>query len=86
MHYNAPSSQRLMSFLFIVYEAKLLDWGEDGFMTETEISTQREAFRKEVAVWKELNHRNVARVNIFLLIVHPHTVLQMFNVSSFLGW
>ncbi|KAF7018062.1 unnamed protein product [Triticum aestivum] len=41
--------------------AKLLDQGEDGFMTETEISTRREAFRKEVAVWKELNHRNVAR-------------------------
>ncbi|XP_048558992.1 serine/threonine-protein kinase STY13-like [Triticum urartu] len=41
--------------------AKVLEWGEDGFMTEAEISTQSEAFRKEVAVWKELKHQSVAR-------------------------
>lgn len=48
-----------------MYEAKLLDWGDDGVMPETEIAIQREALRKEVVVWKELDHPNVTKVNIF---------------------
>ncbi|KAE8806034.1 Serine/threonine-protein kinase HT1 [Hordeum vulgare] len=41
--------------------AILLDWGEDGFMPETEIAIQREALRKEVIVWKELDHPNITK-------------------------
>ena len=48
-----------------MYEAKLLDWGDDGLMPETEIAIQREALRKEVVVWKDLDHPNVTKVNIF---------------------
>jgi hypothetical protein len=36
-----------------------LDWGEDGFATENET-----AFKQEVAVWHELGHPNVTKVNI----------------------
>ncbi|XP_037489270.1 serine/threonine-protein kinase STY13-like [Triticum dicoccoides] len=41
--------------------AKLLDWGDDGLMPETEIVIQREALRKEVVVWKDLDHPNVTK-------------------------
>jgi serine/threonine protein kinase len=52
----------LFCFFFV---AKLLDWGEDGFITEDEVAARRKALRKEVVVWKDLNHRNVTKVNIF---------------------
>ena len=59
----------LMLFLcvFILCVAKLMDWGEDGFLTEAEIASRRKALRKEVAVWKDLSHRNVTKVNISAL-------------------
>ncbi|CAM0949012.1 unnamed protein product [Alopecurus aequalis] len=41
--------------------AKLMDWGEDGFLTEAEVVARRNALRKEVAVWKDLSHPNVAK-------------------------
>ncbi|XP_047050648.1 serine/threonine-protein kinase STY13-like [Lolium rigidum] len=41
--------------------AKLLDWGEDGFITDDEVAARRKALRKEVVVWKDLNHRNVTK-------------------------
>jgi hypothetical protein len=44
---------------------KLLDWGDDGFATETETATLRASFKQEVAVWHELSHPNVTKVNIF---------------------
>ncbi|NP_001131428.2 putative protein kinase superfamily protein [Zea mays] len=40
---------------------KLLDWGEDGFASETETATLRASFKQEVAVWHELNHPNVTK-------------------------
>uniref|UniRef100_A0A0A9E1M3 non-specific serine/threonine protein kinase n=1 Tax=Arundo donax TaxID=35708 RepID=A0A0A9E1M3_ARUDO len=40
---------------------KLLDWGEDGFATETETAALRASFKQEVAVWHELSHPNVTK-------------------------
>lgn len=48
----------------MTYIVKLLDWGEDGFASETETATLRASFKQEVAVWHELNHPNVTKVNI----------------------
>ena len=48
---------------------KLLDWGEDGFATEAETAKLRASFKQEVAVWHELNHPNVTKVNISALCV-----------------
>ncbi|TVU49183.1 hypothetical protein EJB05_00481 [Eragrostis curvula] len=40
---------------------KLLDWGEEGFATETETAALRASFKQEVAVWHELSHPNVTK-------------------------
>ncbi|GAA0186280.1 non-receptor serine/threonine protein kinase [Lithospermum erythrorhizon] len=39
----------------------VLDWGEDGIATVTEISNLRASFRQEVAVWQKLDHPNVTK-------------------------
>jgi serine/threonine protein kinase len=62
---------------------KLLDWGEDGFATEAETAKLRASFKQEVAVWHELNHPNVTKVNISALCVlqyvtHSRTFCGMF--------
>lgn len=40
---------------------KLLDWGEEGQRTESEVSQIRAAFAQEVAVWHKLDHPNVTK-------------------------
>ncbi|KAK9108034.1 hypothetical protein Syun_024045 [Stephania yunnanensis] len=40
---------------------KLLDWGEEGNRSETEIASLRAAFTQEVAAWCKLDHPNVAK-------------------------
>ncbi|KAJ3674735.1 hypothetical protein LUZ60_005351 [Juncus effusus] len=40
---------------------KILDWGEDGYSTETETLSLRASFKQEVAVWHKLNHPNVTK-------------------------
>ncbi|KAL9243155.1 hypothetical protein vseg_017079 [Gypsophila vaccaria] len=40
---------------------KLLDWGEEGQRTASEIASLRAAFTQEVAVWHKLNHPNVTK-------------------------
>ncbi|CAK9155914.1 unnamed protein product [Ilex paraguariensis] len=40
---------------------KLLDWGEEGHRTETEIASLRAAFTQEVVVWHKLDHPNVTK-------------------------
>lgn len=40
---------------------KLLDWGEEATMTNSEIEAVRAAFRQEVAVWHKLDHPNVTK-------------------------
>ncbi|KAE8663938.1 Detected protein of confused Function [Hibiscus syriacus] len=47
---------------------KLLDWGEEGHRTESEITAQRAAFSQEVAVWHKLEHPNVTKVYAFQFI------------------
>jgi hypothetical protein len=56
----------------VICIVKLLDWGEDGFATENET-----AFKQEVAVWHELGHPNVTKVNmpiipLFSIMIHVH--------------
>ncbi|KAG6494740.1 hypothetical protein ZIOFF_042501 [Zingiber officinale] len=46
------------SFLFAV---KLLEWGEEGNRTESEIAALRAAFSQEVAVWHKLDNPNVTK-------------------------
>lgn len=40
---------------------KLLDWGEEGSRSETEIVQLRAAFTQEVSVWYKLEHPNVTK-------------------------
>ncbi|XP_068305653.1 serine/threonine-protein kinase 52-like [Pyrus communis] len=40
---------------------KLLDWGEEGHRTDSEIASLRAAFTQEVAVWHKLDHPNVTK-------------------------
>ncbi|KAM3703851.1 hypothetical protein ACB098_04G128100 [Castanea mollissima] len=40
---------------------KMLDWGEEGHRTESEIATLRADFTQEVAVWHKLEHPNVTK-------------------------
>jgi len=59
----------LCFFSLMIPTVKLLDWGEDGFATEAETAKLRASFKQEVAVWHELNHPNVTKVNISALCV-----------------
>ncbi|KAK6913137.1 Serine-threonine/tyrosine-protein kinase, catalytic domain [Dillenia turbinata] len=40
---------------------KLLDWGEEGHRTDSEIASLRAAFTQEVKVWHKLDHPNVTK-------------------------
>ncbi|KAJ3695313.1 hypothetical protein LUZ60_000690 [Juncus effusus] len=40
---------------------KLLDWGEEGNRSESEVSALRAAFSQEVSVWHKLDHPNVTK-------------------------
>ncbi|TQD77571.1 hypothetical protein C1H46_036894 [Malus baccata] len=40
---------------------KLLDWGEEGHRTDSEIASLRAAFTQEVVVWHKLDHPNVTK-------------------------
>lgn len=40
---------------------KLLDWGEEGHRTQSEIASLRAAFAQEVSVWHKLDHPNVTK-------------------------
>lgn len=40
---------------------KLLDWGEEASMMQSEVDAVRAAFRQEVAVWHKLDHPNVTK-------------------------
>ncbi|PNT77202.1 hypothetical protein BRADI_1g59136v3 [Brachypodium distachyon] len=40
---------------------KLMDFGEDGVATPSEIASRRALFKTKVAVWKELDHPNVTQ-------------------------
>ncbi|KAL6559411.1 hypothetical protein OROGR_004528 [Orobanche gracilis] len=40
---------------------KLLDWGEEGHRTESEIASLSAAFTQEVAMWHKLDHPNVTK-------------------------
>ncbi|KAG6497360.1 hypothetical protein ZIOFF_045259 [Zingiber officinale] len=40
---------------------KLLDWGEEGNKTESEVAALRAAFSQEVTVWHKLDHPNVTK-------------------------
>ncbi|KAM7274317.1 hypothetical protein ACFE04_028981 [Oxalis oulophora] len=40
---------------------KMLDWGEEGHRTDSEIASLRAAFTQEVAVWHKLDHPNVTK-------------------------
>lgn len=44
----------------------MLDWGEEGHRTESEIATLRADFTQEVAVWHKLEHPNVTKVHSIL--------------------
>lgn len=40
---------------------KLLDWGEEGTKSESELAQIRVSFQQEVAVWHKLDHQNVTK-------------------------
>lgn len=40
---------------------KILDWGEDGMITDSEAAAVRHSFKQEVAVWHKLDHPNVTK-------------------------
>ncbi|KAL8153692.1 hypothetical protein V2J09_011452 [Rumex salicifolius] len=40
---------------------KVLDWGEDGMVTDAEAAALRASFEQEVAVWHKLDHPNVTK-------------------------
>ncbi|OMP05097.1 hypothetical protein COLO4_09056 [Corchorus olitorius] len=40
---------------------KVLDWGEDGIATASELAALRSSFKQEVAVWHKLDHPNVTK-------------------------
>lgn len=40
---------------------KLLDWGEEGAVSDAEAAALRASFRQEVAVWHKLDHPNVTK-------------------------
>ncbi|KAG6489369.1 hypothetical protein ZIOFF_050638 [Zingiber officinale] len=40
---------------------KLLDWGEEGNKTDSEVAAVRAAFSQEVSVWHKLDHPNVTK-------------------------
>ncbi|KAJ4746384.1 Protein kinase superfamily protein [Rhynchospora pubera] len=40
---------------------KLLDWGEEGNRSESEVAALRAAFSQEVSVWHKLDHPNVTK-------------------------
>jgi hypothetical protein len=61
---------------------KLLDWGEDGFASETETATLRASFKQEVAVWHELNHPNVTKVNISAYYVLEQSCTLMYLLCN----
>lgn len=44
----------------------MLDWGEEGHRTESEIAALRADFTQEVAVWHKLEHPNVTKVSSIL--------------------
>nr|XP_028948119.1 serine/threonine-protein kinase STY8-like [Malus domestica] len=54
-----------------VVKFKLLDWGEEGHRTDSEIASLRAAFTQEVAVWHKLDHPNVTKPKVVTL---PETV------------
>ncbi|TQD96852.1 hypothetical protein C1H46_017584 [Malus baccata] len=54
---------------------KLLDWGEEGHRTDSEIASLRAAFTQEVAVWQKLDHPNVTRPKVATV---PETVAFLF--------
>ncbi|GAU15561.1 hypothetical protein TSUD_45980 [Trifolium subterraneum] len=56
----AVSLQSLI-LLIVFSEVKVLDWGEDGVATASEIAGLRAAFRQEVTVWQKLDHANVTK-------------------------
>ena len=69
----------------MTYIVKLLDWGEDGFASEAETATLRASFKQEVAVWHELNHPNVTKVNIsayYVLALSCTLIYLLCNVYS----
>ncbi|CAA6667199.1 unnamed protein product [Spirodela intermedia] len=40
---------------------KVLDWGGDGFSSDSETAALRASFQQEVAVWHKLDHPNVTK-------------------------
>lgn len=51
---------------------KLLDCGEEGHRSESEIASLRAAFTQEVAVWHKLDHPNVTKVRFTFLSYDFH--------------
>ena len=44
-------------FHSVIYIVKLLDWGEEGIKSESELAQIRVSFQQEVAVWHKLFSR-----------------------------
>lgn len=52
-------------FFLLLFLVKLLDWGEEGNRSESEVAALRAAFCQEVSVWHKLDHPNVTKVFFF---------------------
>lgn len=57
-----------VNLVVYVDSVKLLDWGEEGHRTDAEIASLRAAFTQEVVVWYKLDHPNVTKVILFVVL------------------
>jgi hypothetical protein len=51
----------------LLLSVKMLDWGEEGHRSESEVAALRAAFSQEVSVWHKLDHPNVTKVLVLFL-------------------
>jgi hypothetical protein len=55
------------NLFLLLLSVKMLDWGEEGNRSESEVAALRAAFSQEVSVWHKLDHPNVTKVLIIFL-------------------
>lgn len=57
--------------ILLRFPVKLLDWGEEGNRSESEVAALRAAFSQEVSVWHKLDHPNVTKVHVLNIKIAP---------------
>lgn len=75
--------KNVLHFMYLFYNdlfllllsVKLLDWGEEGNRSESEVAALRAAFSQEVSVWHKLDHPNVTKVLILFFFLHCCSIM-----------